>query len=169
MSKRKQNRFLNLYKPVHDRFERFCRARVNGEMPYEDLINETLLTAYKKLDELKNESVFLSFLIGISIRILSNTRRKRKSELMENELVFTNYADPENVIERQFEIEMLYDALVQLPEYQREALILYEITGFSVKEIMEIQNSGASAVKQRLARGRTALAKIIHEMQVYKK
>lgn len=169
MSKNKQNHFLQLYRSVHDRFERFCRARANGEMPYEDLINETLLVAYKKINEIKNEEAFLSFLIGISIRILSNSRRKKKAETVEDELILNNYADPNNEIEKQFEVELLHRALAQLPEQQREALILFEITGFNIKEIMAIQNSGASAVKQRLARGRKELAKIIKSMMAIKK
>ena len=168
MSKSKQNHFLQLYRPVHDRFERFCRARASGEMPYEDLINETLLVAYKKINEIKNEGAFLSFLIGISIRILSNSRRKKKAETVEDELILNNYADPNNEIEKQIEVDLLHRALAQLPEQQREALILFEITGFNIKEIMAIQNSGASAVKQRLARGRKELAKIVKVLMAVK-
>ena len=50
MSKDKQAHFLLLYEPVHDRFERFCRARAFGEMDFRDLINETLLIAYQRMD-----------------------------------------------------------------------------------------------------------------------
>ena len=166
MSKSKQQHFLSLYQPVHDRFERFCRARAFYDMPYEDLMNETLLVAYKKIDSLKNEAAFLSYLIGISTRLLANSRRKRKASTVEDELILTNYADPEQKLEQQFEIELLHKALAQLPENQREALILFEITGFSIKEIMDIQNCGLSAVKQRLARGRVALAEIVKKMQL---
>ena len=45
MIKERQKRFLALYEPNHDRFERFCRARVYGRMEYQDLINESLLIA----------------------------------------------------------------------------------------------------------------------------
>lgn len=169
MSQQRQQKFLGLYQPVHDRFERFCRARVGGEMPYPDLINESLLVAYKKMGELRNEEAFLSFLIGIATRILANSRRKKKTYLPEDDLIFKNYAAPDNAVEKQFEIELLHKALAQLPEKQREALILFEITGFNIKEIMEIQGSGQSAVKQRLARGRKALARIVKELMAYRK
>ena len=53
---------------------------------------------------------------------------------------------------------MLYKALNTLPTNQKEALILFEISGFSIKEVCEIQKSSESAVKQRLKRGRVALA-----------
>jgi RNA polymerase sigma-70 factor (ECF subfamily) len=64
MTSKKQKHFLKLYQPVHARFEKFCRARAFGDMPYEDLINDSLLIAFKKMEEIKNEKAFLSFLIS---------------------------------------------------------------------------------------------------------
>ena len=59
------------------------------------------------------------------------------------------------------DVHFLFAALAQLPEAQREAIILFEISGFSIKEIMEIQRAGESAVKQRLKRGRERLEEIL--------
>ena len=168
MTQKEQQYFLDLYRPVHPGFERFCRARAYYDMPYEDLMNETLLIAFKKMDQLKNKDAFLSFLIGISTRILANSKRKKKTVTMINEHTINNYADPNKQIEQQFQVEFLHHALAQLPELQREALILFEITGFSIKEISELQNSGISAVKQRLSRGRVALASIVEKEQMIK-
>ncbi len=75
-----QNEFLRLYEPVHEKFERFCRARVYGDMEYTDLMNETLLVAFQKMDNLKSDASFLSFLFGISVRLLANNNRKIKEE-----------------------------------------------------------------------------------------
>jgi RNA polymerase sigma-70 factor (ECF subfamily) len=161
MTSKKQKHFLKLYQPVHARFEKFCRARAFGDMPYEDLINDSLLIAFKKMEKIKNEKAFLSFLIGISTRILANSKRKKKAINVAEPAIFNQHPDPSNFIEKQFEIELLYQSLAKLPELQKEAIILFEITGFSIKEIMEIQKSGESAIKQRLARGRKELAKII--------
>jgi len=161
MAKSKQEIFLELYQPVHAQFERFCRARAFGDMPYHDLINDTLLIAYQKMDHIKSDKAFLSYLIGIAIRVLSNAKRKLKPKSGVDEFIFLNHADSSPSVELQFEIEMLHKALACLPELQREALILFEITGYSIKEIMEIQQSGSSAVKQRLARGRKELAIIV--------
>ena len=81
MKKSKQDIFLELYKPVHERFERFCRARVYGDMDYKDLMNDTLLVAYQKFESLKSKEAFLSFLFGISIRLLANNNKKKKAEI----------------------------------------------------------------------------------------
>ena len=64
---------------------------------------------------------------------------------------------------------MLHKALAILPENQKECIILFEISGFSIKEIMAIQNVSESAVKQRLKRGRAKLVEILTFESDYKK
>ncbi len=59
----------------------------------------------------------------------------------------------------------MYEALSKLPEHQKESIILYEIIGFSVKEIAELHETGESAVKQRLARGRQKLIELLTETE----
>ena len=76
----KQQEFLDLYEPIHERFEGFCRARVYGNMEFRDLINESLLVAFERFDTLKSKEAFLSFLFSIRVRILSNNHRKKKEK-----------------------------------------------------------------------------------------
>jgi len=155
-----QEYFLKLYKPIHDRFERFCRARVYGNMDYEDLMNDTLLIAYQKVNTLKSEKAFFSFLVGISIRVLANHNKKKKEDTL-NELTHLNVSDTNANSSRDAEISMLYQALSCLPDIQRECIVLFEISGFSIKEIMEIQQASESAIKQRLKRARAKLKEIL--------
>jgi len=168
MSKEKQKEFLKLYKPVHDSFERFCRARAYSEMPYADLMNESLLLAYQKFDLFRKSASFLSFLIGISIRILANSRKKKRPEGIPNEEILLNLADPSPQVYRQFDVELLHKALSLLPPLQKEAIILFEINGFPIKEISNIQESSEASVKQRLRRGRKALKQIFFKELDYK-
>jgi RNA polymerase sigma factor (sigma-70 family) len=49
------------------------------------------------------------------------------------------------------------DALADLPAVMREALVLFEVDGFTVEEIASMQQVSRSAVKSRLARGRDRL------------
>ena len=43
----------------------------------------------------------------------------------------------------------------------KESIVLFEITGFSIKEIVKIQDNSVSSVKQRLRRGRERLKQIL--------
>jgi len=159
-ARQQQKKFLTLYEPVHDRFERFCRARVFGKMDYQDLMNESLLVAYQKLDSLQSEQAFLSFLIGISRRLLANQHRKKSEDTL-HQLEEQDQLDVNANAERDIEVYLLHQALATLPEEQRESLILFEITGFSIKEIAALHQASESAVKQRLKRGRAQLTKIL--------
>ena len=155
-----QKKFIERYAPVHDRFERFCRARVYGDMEYSDLMNETLLVAYQKIGTLREEKAFLSFLFTVAIRLLANSARKRRPDrLNENH----EMVDPSQRADTAMAIDELHAALAKLPADQRECLILFEISGFSIKEIMELQNVKESAVKQRLRRGRLRLKELLCE------
>ena len=161
MAQTKQEKFLQLYEPNHDRFERFCRARVYGNMDYRDLMHDTLLVAFEKFETLKSETAFLSFLFGISVRILANNNKKKKEESLKKEAKSLTISDQHANTAIDAEVHCLHQALAQLNEDQRESIILFEISGFSIKEIAEIQNASESAVKQRLKRGREKLTEIL--------
>jgi RNA polymerase sigma-70 factor (ECF subfamily) len=164
MIETKKEHFMRLYEPVHERFERFCKARSYGEVDFKDLMHDTLIVAFEKLDQLKVEGTFLHFLFGICIRILANQRKKKRPEYYDDWDKYKHLKSSETTIEQQLEIENLYKQLGQLEATTRECIILFEISGFSIREIMEIQNLGESAVKQRLSRGRKQLVELMKEL-----
>jgi len=160
----KQKTFLALYEPIHDRFERFCRARVYGSMDYKDLMNETLLIAYTKFEDLRSPQAFLSFLFTIAVRFLANNAKKEAKTKTDEKVDLTAITDASANADSSTKVYLLHQALALLPELQKEAIILFEISGFSIKDIMSIQNASESAVKQRLKRGRERLKAILtHE------
>lgn len=162
MSTKKKKLFMQLYDPVHAQFERFCKARSYGEMDFKDLMQETIVIAFEKLEKLQSHEAFLHFLFGISVRVLSNAHRKIKEERWDDQLEKQDTGS--NAAEKQLEIEELYKVLSQLPTAQCEALILFEISGFSIKEIAAIQEASEDAIKKRLSRGRQELAALMHAM-----
>ncbi len=157
----KQKKFMAMYDPVHDRFERFCVARAYGDMAPEDLMHDTVVIAYEKLDTIENASVFLHFLCGTAIRVLANANRKLRPIRHIDEGKVSETVDHQADLSRKDDIEALYHGLSKLPAEQRDALTLFELSGFTIAEIAVIQEAGISAVKQRLARGRKALLEIL--------
>jgi RNA polymerase sigma-70 factor (ECF subfamily) len=162
----KQERFMQVYEPVHERFERFCKTRVYGEFHFKDIMHDTLVVAFEKFDEIKSTDVFLHFLFGTATRILANHRKKKRPEYVDQlnakyELVHNE----SSLIEKQFEINDLYACLKELDQVTSECIILFEISGFSIKEIMGIQNSSEAAVKQRLSRGRKQLLALMQSLE----
>jgi RNA polymerase sigma-70 factor (ECF subfamily) len=161
MTKKKQ--FMELYRPVHGSFERFCKARSYGVCDFNDLMHDTLVIAFEQFGTLKNKEVFLSFLFGIANKVHANFRRKRKTLPFSDVKGVENTQDTTFSIEKNFRHDELYEALHQLPEAYRNCVILYEIAGFSIKETAAIQECSTDAIKQRLSRGRKMLAEALSE------
>jgi RNA polymerase sigma-70 factor (ECF subfamily) len=163
----KQERFMQLYEPVHERFERYCKTRAYGEFHFKDIMQDTLIVAFEKFDELKSKEAFLHFLFGIATKILANHRKKKRPEYVDQLNAKYEHVHQENtLIEKQFEIHDLYACLKELDKVTSECIILFEISGFSIKEIMGIQNSSEAAVKQRLSRGRKQLLLLMKSLEI---
>lgn len=129
----------------------------------DDLVQETMLKAW---------SARARFAAGTSMRawtfiILRNTflSQKRRSkfsgdwdELSADRML----AIPAGQAE-QLHLADVQRALMQLPETQREALILVGAGGFAYDEAAEICGVAIGTIKSRVARGRTALAAMVDD------
>lgn len=58
---------------------------------------------------------------------------------------------------------VMVDAISQLPEHYREAVLLSDMEGFSYKEIAEIMGTPIGTVMSRLNRGRSQLRNLLRE------
>ena len=63
--------------------------------------------------------------------------------------------------ESSMKVQFLHWCLSHLPDTQKEALVLYEIVGFSVREIAISLTVSEENVKKRLSRGRKKLKEIV--------
>lgn len=160
-SKQKQDAFMAVYEPVHENFVRFCQARAYNVMNVDDLVNESLLRAYQKWDKIKKKDALIYFLFGTARNIVLNTIRKKREVALD--AVSENALYTRNSAEMNLEVEFLYKQLDKLDDLKKEALILFEISGFSIKEVAKIQNSSEASVKMKLSRGRKELKELMKE------
>ena len=130
-------------------------------MDTEDLVQDVLLSAYRNFDKIRNKERFLHYLIrAAKYRAYSIWRsRSRKSQLLET--YQERLVDQGVAADMLAEINLLYTALDRLPASHRDALVLFEISGFSMKEIAEIQKSTEGAVKTKVSRARKRLKEIL--------
>lgn len=163
MDEQKQIAFMKAYEPCHKAFLRYCSALSFGKMDLEDLVQEILLSAYKHFDKIKQKDQFLHYLIRAArYKAINHSKRsKNYTELKEQhgERLSSQGVEPEILLD----IQLMYRALNKLPAKQREAIILFEISGFSMKEIAAIQKSSAGAIKTKISRGRKRLREIMEE------
>lgn len=153
--------FMALYEPTHVAFQRFCRARTNSVDDAKDLASETCLRAYEDLHKLKDEKAFLAFLFGIASNILRKEYRRKKFrglfDFSDAERIPDQWSRPELDVDT----NLLYEAIQKLPRKYQEAIVLHSISGFSLEEVADIQQSSLSAVKVRVMRAKVRLGKLL--------
>jgi RNA polymerase sigma-70 factor (ECF subfamily) len=155
-------RLTGLLRPIHERAmavaRRLCRSVDEGD----DLYQEAVLRAFDKLDGLRDESKFRSWFFATLLSRHRTRLRRAPRQPVSLEDAFEPGHEPAAEDGSMWEeerrrAERVARALAVLPPDQREAVVLYEIEGFSVEEVAEMQAASPSAVKSRLARGRERL------------
>jgi RNA polymerase sigma-70 factor (ECF subfamily) len=160
----KQERFERLIIPIWNQLARYCHTVAGDHETARDLMSETLLLAFQSFQQLREEKAFKGYLFRIAVRVNSEWRKSaaRQTPLTDElalHLEMSTLRDDGNSALRSIESRELYEALSTLPEKQREAVVLFEISGLSLREIQEVQGGTLSGVKTRIARGREELAR----------
>lgn len=129
----------------------------------EDLAQETFVTAWRRLGELREPAKLRAWLCGIVRNLSANAvrrelRRGGPAESLEAvEEPVAREADPASQAVTQEEEQLLWRSLAGLPETYREPMVLFYRQGQSVAEVAASLELSEEAVKQRLSRGRTML------------
>lgn len=129
----------------------------------DDLVQETLMKAWAARSRFQAGTNMRAWtFIILRNHFLSQMRRARfKGEW--DELVADRLLSAAAGQDKQIELGDLQRALMQLPQSQREALILVGAGGFAYEEAAEICGVAVGTIKSRVARGRTALEQIMED------
>lgn len=152
------------------RFEILARAQVPALYRYawwlcrdrtlaDDLVQETLLRAWRSLDSLREEGAVRQWLITILRREYARELARRKDTVDIHELPL---ADPQaRVGGRDTDAEDVRRALYKLEAEYREPLVLQVLMGCSTQEIGELLQLTQGAVLTRLFRARQQLRELL--------
>jgi len=129
-----------------------------------DIAQETFVTAWKGLQELRALGSLRAWLCGIARNLINNSCRRLTREPAEiggtldslHEVASPEPSPPEQAI-RNEEEGILWRAMENIPENYREPLVLYYREQRSVARVAEYLGLSEDATKQRLARGRVLL------------
>jgi RNA polymerase sigma-70 factor, ECF subfamily len=148
---------MQLYEPVHARLSRFVQTIVWNRDDAKDVISETVLITFEKFEKVTDPEKFLYFLFGVATNVVRKKNRRKKFWGVFSEEQSEQLPDEQLADDRLLRKE-LHDALQKLKGKQREAIVLFEISGFSIKEIAQMQGLSESGVKSNLKRGKEKLA-----------
>ncbi len=154
---------MSLLEVHHAAFVRYVRAMTKDTELARDVVGETLLAAYENFHTLRDPASFLFFLIAIARRQYWKMSRWgrlfTRMETKHEDLVIDGAAPPGISVD----VDLLHAAIAKLPLKQREALVLFELSGLSLNEIHTLQGGSLSGVKSRVARARRKLEEMLGE------
>lgn len=157
----KQEAFLELLEPVRADLSRFANAMTSNRDDAYDLVSDTILVAYEGFEKIRKKESFKAWLFTVASRLFKRNKWRRRFFGKYDADLAEQIADPEPSPDTNIDVQVLYNALEKLPIKQKEAVILFEISGFSLEEIRELQGGTLSGVKSRLKRARERLAELL--------
>lgn len=155
----------------HGSLMRATARRLTGSLAdADDVVQETLVQAWKQLDSLRDPAAVKGWLLRIvgsrSIDYLRKRRNHADLDDAENHVdqhTRPRHEDPEGNALSSSRVEALKAALAALPEEQRRCWVLKEFNDQSYEEIALTLNISPDSVRGRLARARITLARRMEE------
>lgn len=146
----------------------YLRSLIRDEATVDDLFQETMVIAWRRLDGCDLDRPFGPWLRGIASKlVMAHYRRQKVVPIVLQEAVL-------NVIDRHFEninllagntwedkVAALHACIEELPDKQRFVITGKYFDGASIAGLAERLNMSLEACKKRVQRGRTMLAKCL--------
>ena len=150
------------------RFRRLCEAHTAEVLAYAlrrvpredaaDVVAETFLVAWRRLDEIDPGRSGLPWLYAVARRVLLSQQRATRRQLAIAERVAAaERPGPHALTTPSPGSQRLLEALAELPEQEREVLMLAAWEGLSSPEAAEVLGCTATAYRIRLHRARRRL------------
>jgi len=147
---------------------RFARQLADEQRAH-DLVQETYLRAWKYFDSFQPDTNCRAWLFRILHNAWRDAARQSRLEIPLNEDQQTTiepYYDWEDeFLTDEFSAE-LQQALSQVPEVYRWAILLADVEELSYQEIAEIIGSPIGTVMSRVNRGRKMLARLLRHSEI---
>lgn len=150
-----REQYILLVESTQKAFRRFLLALCCGDSQQaDDIAQESYIKAYLACDGFENPDKFGAWIFRIGYNTFLNSRRSRLAVVDYDHAAAIPSAD---TADGSFRYQALYAALGKLPARERSSILLYYMQGYSVKEIADIEDVSADAVRQHLFRGRSHL------------
>jgi len=129
----------------------------------EDALQETFISAFRGLDRFGGRAQVSTWLYRIAVNASYDTIARRRPELSLDADTLAEPAAPHDGFERDAQRRALEQALGELPDDFREAVVLCDIAGLGAGEAAEVLGVPTGTVKSRVFRARAQLAERLRE------
>jgi len=141
----------------------YARRTLGSTDELDDVVQETFITAWSRLDALEDGAKVKSWLMRILSRKCIDRIRARREHLDVTELEVAAPRDdaPERVAEARSREEAAERALAELPEAQRRCWVMKEVLEYRYEDIAEELDLPVSTVRGLLSRARKNMIRLM--------
>ncbi len=154
-----QIEFVRCVEGCQKQVRRFLAALCCGDsIRADDIAQDAFVKAYLSCDSVRDEEKFVRWIHRIAYNTFISSQRVVKTGVSLDEV---QDVESGSRSDDSFRYQSLYAALDKLSEKERTAILLFYMEGYDIREIAEITDSTADAVKQQLKRGREHLKQML--------
>ncbi len=133
----------------------------NGSVA-DDMVQDTVVKAWTNIEKFQVGTNMRAWLFTILRNTYYSSRRKLNREVSDGEGIFTESLAVKPSHDGHMQMTDFKKAFAQLPDEQREALILVGAIGFAYEEAAQTCGVAVGTIKSRVNRGRRRLAELLH-------
>lgn len=145
--------FCQIYDQYKDRLYRYAFYKLGNRQDAEDAVSECVLSAYRQLGQLRDETAFPAWIFrilsGICARLIAKQVERRNEATLDYVTAEHATSDPADKVALRVD---LMQALGQLANDEKEIVLLSLVAGFSSKEIAQMTGSRPGTVRSKQAR-----------------
>lgn len=140
----------------------FALSLTRNRATADDMMQDTVLKAWSNMDKFQAGTNMRAWLFTILRNNFYTSRRKLNREVADVDNVFSDTLSVKPDHDGRLQMADFKLALNQLPDEQREALILVGASGFAYEEAAEMCGVATGTIKSRVNRARAKLSELLH-------
>lgn len=158
-----KEKFSSLITSIENDLYNIAENKIDNPNDIEDVIQETIIKAYKSYENLNKKEDFKTWTIKILLNeCYKNHKNKHKDILLLKKIIFKEKLNIEDYSISKIEANLDFkDLLNNLSTTDQDIFIFYYQCNYSIKEIADILQLSESTIKNRIKRNKEKLEKII--------
>mgnify|MGYP003290290086 CR=1 FL=1 len=153
-------------KTMYDRFAPVmmgvCMRYMQDRSAAQDVLQEGFIKVFSRLRQLRSSDSLQSWVKSIMIHTCIDTLRSQQFSLIDEDS--TTLEDGMEPPYENFDRDLIVQAIQQLPPKLRSAFNLYEVEGYTDKEIAKMMGISSSSVRVYALRAKSILAEKLKEL-----
>ena len=157
---------FELYQLYSKAMFNICLRMVKNEADAEDLLQNSFIDVFTKLDTFRFQSSIGAWIKRIVVNNCINFLKKRRLYFEEIDDRISEQEDPQPEAETKLSVQAIKNAMLRLPDGYRVVFSLYQMEGYDHKEIAEILQVSEQTSKSQYSRARKRLRELLSQPMV---